>query len=174
MKACKKSIVALAGAILFGVAAAAAADPAPAADNDSGRGMMGGKGLGAMSGQMSWGHGSGMPGARDLGLAAMLQGLDLSDDQRAALGPMDDELFRRQWEITGKMIEAERKLRRQASSRSPGDEQAIAAGHKALRELREQRSLALSQMQEKVDAILTPEQREKLRLRPHECVDGQA
>lgn len=172
MKAWKKNVVALAGAILFGVAASAAADPAPTTRDAPSQGMM--PGAGAMHGRIARGHGYGMPGARDLGLEMMLQGLDLTGDQRAALVPIDDELFRRQWEISGKMIEVERKLRRQASSKSAGVDQAITEGHEDLRELREQRSLAFSQAWEKVDAILTPEQRDKVRAQPHECVGGQA
>ncbi len=49
MKAWRKNVVALAGAILFGVAASAAADPAPAAQDVARQGRM--PDAGAMDGQ---------------------------------------------------------------------------------------------------------------------------
>ena len=138
-----------------------------------GRGMMGGRGPATMGRGMRGGHGGAAPGARGMGLGTMLEGLDLTDEQRAALQPLDDELFRKQWEITGKTIEAQRTLRRQ-SSMQQRDDNAIAEAHKILQELRGQRLLAESQTREKLESLLTQEQRERLRSRGHECISGQA
>ena len=229
MKQWKKHVVVLAGAALFGLAASANADEAPATGGSSGRGMgpgmmgghgpetmgrgmmgghgpetmgrgmmgghgpetmgrgmmggngpetmgrgmMGGRGPATMGRGMRGGHGGAAPGARGMGLGTMLEGLDLTDEQRAALQPLDDELFRKQWEITGKTIEAQRTLRRQ-SSMQQRDDNAIAEAHKILQELRGQRLLAESQTREKLESLLTQEQRERLRSRGHECISGQA
>ena len=137
------------------------------------RGMMSGHGPEMMGRGISGGHGSTAPGARGMGLATMLEGLDLSSEQRAQIQPLDDELFRKQWEITGNTIEAQRKLRRQSSTQQR-DDNAIAEAHKILRELREQRLLAGLQTREKLTGILTQEQRERLRLREQSCRDRQA
>lgn len=160
MKAWKERVAVLAGAILFGVATSAVADQRAATGDGSGRGMMGG-------------HGSAAPAVSGMGLGTMLEGLNLTGEQRAQLQPLDDELFRKQWEITGKAIEARRNLRRQ-SSMEQRDDKAIAEAHKILQELREQRQLAESQTWEKLESILTPEQREQLRSRQHDCTGGQA
>lgn len=177
MKQWKRHVVALAGTALFGFAASVYADEAPATGGSSGqgmaRGMMGGHGPEMMGPGMMGGHGSAATSARGMGLGTTLEGLDLTEEQRAQLQPLDDELFRRQWEITGKTIEAQRKLRRQ-SSMGQRDDKAIAEAHKILQALREQRLLAASQTREKVAGILTQEQRERLRVREQGCMGGQA
>jgi len=198
MKQSKRQVVTFTGAALLVFAALVYADQPPATGGNSGRGMtsgmMGGHGsemMGrGMMGRrgpetMGWGmmgrHGPGMMGghgsaatsARGMGLGPMLESMELTEEQRAQLQPLDDELFRKQWEITGKTIEAQRKLRRQ-SSMAQRDDKVIAEAHKMVRELREQRLLAESQTLEKVEGILTEAQRERLRLRQHECTDGQA
>ena len=198
MKQRKRQVVTFTGAALLVFAALVYADQPPATGGNSGRdmtsGMMGGHGsemMGrGMMGRrvpetMGWGmmgrHGRGMMGgrgsaatsARAMGLGSMLEGMELTEEQRAQLQPLDDELFRKQWEITGKTIEAQRKLRRQ-SFMAQRDDKVIAEAHKMVREFREQRLLAESQTREKVKGILTPEQREQLRQREHECMDGQA
>jgi len=177
MKQWKKHVVVLAGTALFGFAAFVYADEAPATGGGSGQnmtpGMMRGHGPEVTGGGMKGGHGSAAPSARGMGLGTMLEGLNLTDEQRAQLQPLDDELFRKQWEITGKTIEAQRKLRRQ-SSMEKRDDNAIAEAHKILRELREQRALAESQTWKKAESVLTPEQRERLRSQGHECTGGQA
>ncbi len=198
MKQRKRQVVTFTGAALLVFAALVYADQPPATRSNSGRGMTSGM-MGehgpemmgrAMMGRrvpetMGWGmmgrHGPGMMGghgsaatsARGMGLGTMLEGLALTDEQRAQLEPLDIELFRAQWDITGKTIEAQRKLHRQSST-AQRDDEAIAEAHKSLRALREQRALAETQALEKVKGILTPEQREQLRQREHECMDGQA
>ena len=203
MKACTKHVVALAGAALFGFAASAYSEQAPATGGGSGpgmaagmmgghgpemmgrgmmgghgsetmgRGMMGGRGPAAMGGGMRGGHGSAAASARGMGLGTMLEGLELTDEQRAQLQPLDDELFRKQWDITGKTMEAHRKLHRRSSAEQR-DDKAIAEAHKIVRELREQRLLAETQTWEKVKGILTQAQRGQLREQEHECMDGQS
>ena len=177
MKQWKRHVVALAGTALFGFAASVYADQPPATGGNSGRGMtggmMGGQGPEMMGRGMMGGHGSAATSARGMGLETVLEGLELTDEQRTQLQPLDDELFRKQWEITGKTIEAQRKLRRQSSTAQRNDK-VIAEAHKIVRELREQRLLAESQTREKVEGILTQAQREQLRRRQHECMDGRA
>jgi Spy/CpxP family protein refolding chaperone len=177
MKDWKKHVVVLAGATLFGFAASVYAEQAPGTGDSSSqgmtRGMMGRHGPESMGGGMGGGHGSTAPSTRGMGLGTMLEGLDLTDEQRTELQPLDDELFRKQWEITGKTIEAQRKLRRQSTVK-PRDDNAIAEAHKILQALREQRALAESQTREKAESILTVEQREQLRSQQHECTGGQA
>ncbi len=177
MKHWEKHAAALAGAALFGFAATVYADQAPANESGSGqgmtRGMMGGYAPDAMGRGMREGTGSAAPSAHGMGLEMMLGGLDLTDEQRARLQPLDDELFRKQWEITGKTIEAQRKLGR-LSSMEQRDANAIGEAHKILRELREQHALAESQAREEVEKILTPEQRERLSLQAHECMGERA
>lgn len=190
MKQRKRQVVTFTGAALLVFAALVHADQPPAAGGNSGRGMtsgmmgghgsemmgrgrMGRRGPETMGWGMMGGHGSAASSARGMGLGTMLEGVELTEEQRAQLQPLDDELFRKQWEITGKTIEAQRKLRRQ-SSMAQRDDKAIAEAHKMVRELREQRLLAESQTREKLEGILTEAQRERLRLRQHECMEGQA
>jgi len=122
-----------------------------------GPGMMGGMmGPGMMGG---YGHGYGM-GAGMMG--GGLWSLDLNDSQRSQIAKIQDEVRRKNWDLMGKTQDETAKLR-EAYFSDKRDRAAILGAYKKLGELRLQRienSLAAA---EKLEGVLTKEQREKLR-----------
>ena len=140
MKARKQLLAALVGATLTIGSAQLLADPPPG----GGSGMMGG------------GMGSGMMGG------GMLGGLNLADDQRRKIDNINHELQKKNWEPGGKMLDEQYKQRSlQYSDRR--DIKAMSEAHKRMQDLEHQQYQARLEAQEKIDAVLTKEQKEQLR-----------
>src|SRR3989338_4222653 len=83
-----------------------------------GPGMMGGHGLGCgmgpgMMGGYGYGHGMGpgMMRGHGMGPGMMYYGLNLSDEQRGKLDALQQEQFKKQSELSQKIIEEQRNLR---------------------------------------------------------------
>lgn len=133
----------------------------------AGGGMMGGgtTGQGMMGGGMM-GHGmmgSAMMG-RGMGAGALVDDLGLSDEQRSSVQRIHDEARLKQWDLMGRMMQEEIRLR--DAFGGPGTDRA--ASEKAFKQMnavREQMFVARLDAQEKLEAALTPEQRAKLRQR---------
>ena len=122
-----------------------------------GPGMMGGCGSGRA---MGFGMmGGGMMGA---GVGRALWALDLDDAQRKQVLAIQDELRRKHWELAGKGQEEIAKLR-DAWLAPTRDRAAILAGYKRLGELRQQALEQSLDAADRLDRILTEQQREQLR-----------
>lgn len=181
-------VVGLAAAALLGATMQGLAQPAGSA---MGPGMMGGTGPGAgpgpakaeryssaaeRPGEMGGhgpghGMGPGMMGGYGPGYGMApgmtghhggLHGLNLSDEQRAKLGNVHDDVHKKNWELSGRIMEASRKLERlQASEKR--DRNAIASAYKEVSDLRFARLQARLDAQDAVEGALTQEQRQQLR-----------
>lgn len=115
-----------------------------------GPGMMGGYGPG-------WGRGSGM--MRGYGV---LSALNLTDEQRKKIEGIQDATRKKQWEVTGKMLDEASKLRDLLAA-NPVDRVATDAQYERLQALHKERfDIALDSRKKIMDA-LTAEQRERLR-----------
>ncbi len=132
-----------------------------------GSGMMGGMmGPGMMGGYgPGYGMGPGMMGGYGQGAGMMgdaLWSLELTDAQRSQVLKIQDEVRRMNWDLLGKTLDETAKLR-EAYSSGKRDRAAIIGAYKTLGELRLRRienSLAAA---EKMEGVLTKEQREQLR-----------
>lgn len=123
-----------------------------------GPGMMGGygPGLGVGFGMMG-GHGMMGPG-----IGRALWALDLDDAQRKQVLAIQDDLRRKHWELAGKGQEEVAKLR-DAWLAPTRDRAAILAGYRRLGELRQQALEQSLDAADRLDRILTGQQREQLR-----------
>jgi Spy/CpxP family protein refolding chaperone len=119
-------------------------------------GMMGGYGMGPA--MMGGGYGMGPGTMRGWAMAY----LDLTDDQQSKIEKLGDELRHKQWDLVGKMMDEQAKLR-DLYGAPKFDRNAIAAAYKRIGELRQQAIEARLDMLGKVEGILTQEQRDKLR-----------
>lgn len=118
-----------------------------------GPGMMGGyRGEGMGPGMMMGGYGLGT-----------IRRLDLSDDQRRKLAPIQDELRRKNWDLMGKIQDEMARLRDASWSPDQRDRNAILAANKRMSELRQQMLENDLDAQEKAEALLTAPQKEQLR-----------
>jgi Spy/CpxP family protein refolding chaperone len=135
-----------------------------------GRGMMGSQDCPGMGpGMMGPGMGGGMMGpAMGGGMMGggmgygMLYQLNLSDEQWARLTDVREEARKRNWDLMGRIQDEGFKLRKLMAA-SPRDRKAIGEQYRKLGELRQQRFEARLDTHEKVEAVLTPEQRQQLR-----------
>jgi len=122
-----------------------------------GPGMMGGYGMGpGMMGGMGMMHGWGGPGAF-LGHV-----LDLSDAQQAKINKITDETRRAQWSLMGAMMDQQAAMRDLYASSKP-DDSAMKQAYGKFNQLRQQMFNNMLDAQKRIDAVLTKEQREKLR-----------
>ena len=135
-----------------------------------GRGMMGGYGGGMMGGQGRGMMGPGMmgPGMMGPGMMGggmgygMLSQLNLSDEQWTKVTDINEEARSKNWALMGRIQDESFKLRKLMAA-SPRDRKAIAEQYRKLGELRQQRFEAQLETHDKVEAVLTPEQRQQLR-----------
>ena len=130
----------------------------PRPGHDMGPGMMGEYGMGP---GMMGGYGMG-PGVGGLGAGRMLDALNLTDAQRADVNKIRDDLRRKNWDLLGKMQDERAKLRDLYAAEKL-DRTAISAAYRRIADLRLQRLDNMLDAQEKLEAILTPEQRKQLR-----------
>lgn len=123
--------------------------------------MMGGHGYG-MPGGMMGGHGGGMMGSMMSPSMGMVQSLDLSDEQRAKINALSDDLKHRNWTTMGEMMDEMPKLR-DLYHADPRDAAAIGKEYQKIFELKRQMIEAMIDSQNKVEATLTPEQKKRLK-----------
>ena len=125
-----------------------------------GPGMMGGQGSG-------YGMGPGMMGGSGRG-SGMMGGygpgadLNLTAEQRGKISKTQNDARRKQWDLMGKMQD-ERSQMQELYSLDKRDDAALGKSYRAMSELRNQTfDLSLS-AQKQIDAVLTQEQRDKLK-----------
>jgi Spy/CpxP family protein refolding chaperone len=122
-----------------------------------GPGMMGGGMMGR--GMM----GPGMMG-QGMGPGAMLDSLDLTEEQQAKLQKIHDELRDRHWESMGQMMKEGSRMR-ELFAAPKMDRPALEAAHRRMSALREQMFMAQLDTHAQIEASLTSEQRARLRQR---------
>lgn len=127
----------------------------PPAGYRMGPGMMGGYGPG-------YGMGPGMMGGYGPGIGRALWALDLDDAQRKQVLAIQDDLRRKHWELAGRAQEELVKLR-DAWLAPRRDRAAILAAYKRLGELRLQSLEQSLDATDRLDKVLTEQQREQLR-----------
>ena len=168
------SAAALIGATTVG--ASALADP-PQGAYGMGPGMMGGMmGAGMMGGHgAGYGMGAGMMGGHGAGYGmgpGMMGGygpeadLNLTAEQRGKIAKIRDDARRKQWDLMGKMHD-ERSQMNELYYSDKRDDNALSKSYRKMSELRNQMfDLSLS-AQKQIDALLTQEQRDKLKRGGH-------
>lgn len=119
-----------------------------------GPGMMGGYGPG-------YGRGYGM-GRGMWGYGGYLEGLNLSEEQRTKISEIQHEQFGKHWALMGAMHQQGGPMQ-EAYASGKFDEKAARKAFDAMSDLRKQMFEASLQAQKRIDALLTPEQREQLR-----------
>jgi Spy/CpxP family protein refolding chaperone len=125
-----------------------------------GGGMMGGYGPGTMGGYgggMMGGYGHGMMGPGGYGALA-----DLTADQRGRIKQAQQDFFKKQWPLMQQMHSAEW----DGSAADPADEQAARKSYDAASGLHKQMFENQLELRKRIDAVLTPKQREQLRRGP--------
>lgn len=124
-----------------------------------GPGMMGGFGMGPgmMGGYGGYGMGPGMMG----GYGGYGYGLDLSDEQRTKIGEAQQEFAQKHWELMGKLHQQGGPM---SFAFGPGgvDEKAARKAYEAMADAQKQMFELSLQTRKKIDAVLTPEQREQM------------
>jgi Spy/CpxP family protein refolding chaperone len=123
--------------------------------------MMGsGHGHGMMGGMMDGGYGGGM--MMESPRMNMVRSLDLSDDQRARINKLTDDLQHKNWERMGLIQDETAKLRDlyEADKRDP---KAIGNEYRKIFDLKLQMIEAMVDTQNHVEELLTPEQAAKLK-----------
>ena len=157
------SAAALIGATIVGTSALA--DPPQGGYGyGMGPGMMGGYGSG-------YGMGPGMMGGYgpDYGMASGMMGgygtgsdLNLTAEQRSKIVKIQDDVRRKHWELMGKMQDEQSQMNQQYYS-DTRDDTALSKSYRKMSEFRQQMfDLSLS-AQKQMDAVLTKEQRAKLK-----------
>jgi Spy/CpxP family protein refolding chaperone len=113
-----------------------------------GPGMMGGYGMGP---------GMGMGGGWGVGP----QGLsDLTPDQRSKINKIQDDTRRKHWELMGKVMEEQSRLR-DLYDAPKRDADAITSSHKKISELQRKMYEESADAHKRMEAVLTKEQQEK-------------
>ena len=167
----KRKLLAATVAVLLGTAAAAFSQP-----YGMGPGMMGGygpgygMGPGMMGPGMMGGYGMG-PGM--MGPGMMGQGMmggfgpgfgyavDLSDEQRAKISEIQQELAQKHWELMGRMHQQGGPMS-QAFGSGAVDEKAARKAYESMAAAQKQMFELSLQARKRIDAVLTPEQREQM------------
>lgn len=152
-------------ALLAGIALPGVATADPPRDGmmgwNYGPGMMGGyHGQGMMGPGMMGGYGGMAPGM--MGAPDILFGVDLDDNQRKSVNAIHDELRRKRWELMGRTMDEQSRLRDlyQADKRDP---KAIGAAYQRVFDLRRQMIEASIDAHNKIEELLKPEQRKAAR-----------
>lgn len=140
----------------------------PATGYGMGPGMMGGYGGG-------YGMGPGMMGGYGMGPGMMggyggyhmdgyglgpIYRLNLTEDQRKQVDGIQDGLRKKNWDLMGKMQDEASKLSGLAADKR--DRPAILAANKRMFELRQQMLENRLDAQDKIEGLLTPQQKEQL------------
>ena len=156
----KRSLIASAAAALLATAALAQPGYGPGMMGGYGPGMMGGYGPGMMGGygpgMMGGGYGPGMMG----GWGAEGWGIpDLTADQRKKLAEARQEFSKKQWPLMQQM----HSIAWNASDSDASDEQAARKNYEAMAALQKQMFDNRLELRKRIDAVLTPKQREEMR-----------
>jgi Spy/CpxP family protein refolding chaperone len=120
-----------------------------------GSGMMGGPGM------MGGGHGPGMMGGYGAGHGAYAA-LDLTDEQRQKLAALGEQARSNAWEAMGR-LRAEQYRLRELLRAEPVNANAVIDQQTKIDELRRQVLKSRVEARNEMAAVLTPEQRKKLR-----------
>lgn len=164
----------LAAAMLGGAAVATADETKPAWNCPyGGPAMMGGYGMGpgmmqgyGMPHGMMGGYGSGpgMMGAYGMGLGMMgyAGSVDLSADQRMKINAIRDETRKQHWTMMGEIMDQQVRLQ-DLYDAPKTDSAAIEQAYKRIGELQRQMYESSIDAHKHMDAVLTDEQRERLR-----------
>lgn len=150
--------------------------PGATAPRGYGPGMMGGYGggpgpygpgmMGGYGGGSGWGMGSmmGMMGLGGPGLLGMgpYYALDLSEQQRTKMSQIQSELRKKNWDVVGKLVDEQARLRElfAADKRDPA---AIGKQSMKIAELRRQLLEASVDAHNRMEALLSKEQKEQWR-----------
>jgi len=128
-----------------------------------GYGMMGqGMGPGMMGQGMGPGMMGGMMGPGMMYGANPYAALDLSAEQRAKISAIQEQLWRKRWDLMGKMHE-ERYHMHQLMSGAVTDDAAARKAYQAMADAHKQMFDAMLAAHKQIDAVLTKEQRDKLK-----------
>lgn len=153
------------GILMGGTVVAAGANANPPQGNfgpdyGMGSGMMGGYGMGpGMMGGQGSGYGMG-PGMMD-GYASRAD-LNLTAEQRSKIAKIRNDVRRKHWDLMGKMQDEQAQMNEQYNS-DQRDDAPLSKSYRDMSELRQQMfDLSLSARRQ-IDAVLTQEQRDKLK-----------
>ena len=153
------------GILMGGTVVAAGANANPPQGNfgpdyGMGPGMMGGYGMGrGMMGGQGSGYGMG-PGMMD-GYASRAD-LNLTAEQRSKIAKIRNDVRRKHWDLMGKMQDEQAQMNEQYNS-DQRDDAPLSKSYRDMSELRQQMfDLSLSARRQ-IDAVLTQEQRDKLK-----------
>jgi protein CpxP len=128
-----------------------------------GYGMMGqGMGPGMMGQGMGPGMMSGMMGPGMMYGADRYASLDLSAEQRSKISAIQEQLWRKRWDLMGKMHEERYHMHRLMSG-AVTDDAAARKAYQAMADAHKQMFDAMLDARKHIDALLTKEQREQLR-----------
>jgi len=130
-----------------------------------GPGMMGGYGPGG-SGMGPGMMGPGMMGPGTMGGYGAYAGLNLSDEQRAKIAEIQQDVSRRQWELMGKMREQGFQMHR-FDAPGTADDSAARKAYQVMADARKAMFENSLDARKRIDAVLTKEQREQLQRSPH-------
>lgn len=163
----KRKLLAATAAVLLGTAAVVFSQPygmGPGGGYGMGPGMMGGYGPGAGMGpgmMDGYGPGAGMGPGMMGGYGGYGYGLDLSDEQRAKIGEAQQEFAQKQWELMGKVHQQGSPMYHAFGS-GLVDEKAARKAYETMADAHKQMFELSLQTRKKIDAVLTPEQREQM------------
>jgi Spy/CpxP family protein refolding chaperone len=153
------------GILMGGAVIAAGANSNPPQGNfgpdyGMGPGMMGGYGMGrGMMGGQGSGYGMG-PGMMD-GYASSAD-LNLTAEQRSKIAKIRNDVRRKHWDLMGKMQDEQAQMNEQYNN-DQRDDAPLSKSYREMSELRQQMfDLSLSARRQ-IDAVLTQEQRDKLK-----------
>lgn len=157
MKSIKMTAGALALALSAAIPLALAQGGAPSMGGGYGDcpGMMGG-GSGMGPGMMKEGAGSGMMGM------GPYNSLNLSEEQRSQVSKIQDQVRKQHWDLMGKMREESIKLRNMMTAEKP-DPAAVGKQQMRVADFRRQMLESGIDAHNRINALLTPEQRTQLR-----------
>ncbi len=127
-----------------------------------GSGMMGGMGPGMMGGGGMMGGPGMMMAPGGMGTVGPLGMLDLSADQRSKIGQIQSDLRKQQWGTMGQVMDEQEKLQELLAAETPGPKK-VGAAHAKIADLQRQMIEARIEAHNRVQAVLTKEQREQLR-----------
>jgi Spy/CpxP family protein refolding chaperone len=106
--------------------------------------------------------GYGMMGAGPMGMMGVASGLSLTDEQRAKVNRLLDEHRKKSWEAMGKVMDEEAKLRDLYAAETP-DAKQVGAQYATIAKLRQQLVESNVETSNRVQALLTPEQKAQYR-----------
>jgi Spy/CpxP family protein refolding chaperone len=89
--------------------------------------------------------------------------LDLTDAQRQQVLKIQDDLRRKNWDLLGKQQDEQAKVREAYLASGKRDRAAIVAAYKRIGELRVQRIENSLDAADKIEGVLSPEQRDQLK-----------